>query len=116
MTELVARFVIGGIVVSLFSLLADIFRPKSFAGLFGAAPSVALATMGLTIHHEGRAYAALEARSMILGAIAFLTYAMSVSWVLRRYKPPAVIATLVAMPVWFFVSFALLAFLVRPTH
>ena len=116
MTELVARFVIGGIVVSLFSLLADIFRPKSFAGLFGAAPSVALATMGLTIHHEGRAYAALEARSMILGAIAFLVYAMSVSWVLRRYKPPTVFATLVVMPVWFFVSFGFLTFLVRPTH
>jgi hypothetical protein len=72
--------------------------------------------MGLTIHHEGRAYAALEARSMILGAIAFLAYAMSVSWMLRRYKPPAVIATLAAMPVWLFVSFVLLAFLVRPTH
>jgi hypothetical protein len=115
-TELVVRFVIGGVVVSLFSLLADIFRPKSFAGLFGAAPSVALATVGLTLHHEGRAYAAMEARSMILGAIAFLAYATSVSWVLRRYKPPAVIATLATMPVWFFVSFALLTSLVRLTH
>ena len=116
MTDIVVRFVIGGIVVSLFSVISDLFRPKSFAGLFGAAPSVALATMGLTIHREGRAYAALEARSMILGAIAFLVYAMAVSWVLRRYRPPAVIATLAIMPVWFFVSFGFLKFLVGPTH
>lgn len=114
MTEMVIRFVVGGIVVSLFSLIADVFRPKSFAGLFGAAPSIALATVGLTIHHDGPKYAALEARSMILGAIAFLTYAGIVSWLLRRYKPPAFIVTLAAMPVWFMVSFALLAVLVGP--
>jgi hypothetical protein len=105
---MVVRFVIGGIVVSLFSLFADVFRPKSFAGLLAAAPSVALATVGLTIHHEGQGYAALEARSMIFGSIAFLAYSISVSWLLRKYKPPVFIVTLVAMPVWFAVSFALL--------
>jgi uncharacterized membrane protein (GlpM family) len=107
-TEMVIRFAIGGIVVTLFSLLAEVFRPKSFAGLFGAAPSIALATVGLTIRHEGRDYAALEARSMILGSIAFLAYAISVSWLLRKYKPPVFLVTLAAMPVWFLVSFALL--------
>jgi Protein of unknown function (DUF3147) len=38
------RFVAGGLIVSLFAVLGDVLRPKSFAGLFGAAPSVALAT------------------------------------------------------------------------
>ena len=38
------RFFVGGVVVSVFAALAEIFRPKSFAGLFGAAPSIALAT------------------------------------------------------------------------
>jgi hypothetical protein len=42
--ELVARFLIGGIIVSLFAAIAEIVRPKSFAGLFGAAPSIALTT------------------------------------------------------------------------
>ena len=116
MTTLVIRFLIGGIVVSLFAVLGDILRPKSFAGLFGAAPSIALATIGLTIFQDGKPYAAIACRSMILGAVAFLAYAVSVSWVLRRYKPPAVIATLVVMPVWFFVSFGFLTFLVRPNH
>ena len=42
----------------------------AFAGLFGAAPSVALATLGLTIVTDGKFYAAAEGRSMIAGAIA----------------------------------------------
>ena len=53
MSELLIRFVIGGVVVSLFAMLGDVLRPKSFAGLFGATPSIALATVGLTIHHDG---------------------------------------------------------------
>jgi Protein of unknown function (DUF3147) len=43
MTQFLIRFVIGGLVVSVFAICGDVLRPKSFAGLFGAAPSVALA-------------------------------------------------------------------------
>ena len=42
MGELLARFLIGGVIVSFFAVLGEMFRPKSFAGLFGAAPSIAL--------------------------------------------------------------------------
>ena len=101
------RFLIGGLVVSLFSCLGDVLRPKSFAGLFGAAPSIALATVGLTIKQNGKVYAAVECRSMMLGAIAFFLYALNVSWVLRRYRPSASAATLALMPIWFAVSFGL---------
>jgi hypothetical protein len=104
--ELLARFLIGGVIVSFFAAVAEILRPKSFAGLFGAAPSIALATLGITIAGHGKAYAAVEARSMIYGAIAFLFYAAAVSWTLKRYKPPALAATVALMPVWFVVSFA----------
>jgi hypothetical protein len=105
--ESVARFVIGGMIVSFFAVLAEIFRPKSFAGLFGAAPSIALATIGITIARHGRAYAAVEARSMIFGAIGFFCYAAASCWILKRYKPHALTATITLMPVWFAVSFAL---------
>jgi hypothetical protein len=108
MTEIVARFIIGGIVVSCFALLGEIFRPKSFAGLFGAAPSIALATFGLTIVKHGQVYAAIEARSMIFGAIAFLVYACASSFILMRYKPSALATTTTLMPVWFGVAFGLL--------
>ena len=42
MTEYIVRFLVGGAVVSAFAMLGDVLRPKCFAGLFGAAPSVAL--------------------------------------------------------------------------
>ncbi|MBV8674660.1 MAG: DUF3147 family protein [Acidobacteriaceae bacterium] len=105
MKELLFRFVAGGVLVSLFAFLGDIFRPKSFAGLFGAAPSVALATLALTIIADGKEYAASEARSMVAGAIAFLIYASVTSRILMRYKPHALTATLALMPVWLGVAF-----------
>jgi hypothetical protein len=108
------RFLVGGVVVSLFSGLGDVLRPKSFAGLFGAAPSIALATIGLTIRQNGSSYAALECRSMMLGAAGFLAYALSASWVLRRYKPRALIACLTLLPAWFVISLGLLMLFERP--
>src|ERR1700761_5575902 len=90
--EYLVRFLVGGIVVSAFAALGDILRPKSFAGLFGAAPSLALATIGLALHQEGKDYAVLECRSMILGAIAFFVYALSVGLVLRPHKTTALVA------------------------
>jgi hypothetical protein len=109
MTDLLIRFLVGGVVVSLFAALGDVLRPRSFAGLFGAAPSIALATVSLTIHKEGRGFAAIEGRSMLLGAVAFLCYAVLASLLLRRYKVSALSAALVLMPVWFGVSLGLWA-------
>jgi hypothetical protein len=47
--ELVERFLLGGLIISAFAVVGDILRPRGFAGLFGAAPSVALATLTLTM-------------------------------------------------------------------
>jgi hypothetical protein len=107
LSQSLARFFIGGAVVSFFAVLAEMFRPKSFAGLFGAAPSIALATLGLTISSHGANYAATEARSMVFGAMAFLCYAAATTWLLWRYKPRALTATVSLIPIWLGVSFAL---------
>src|SRR5215470_6136128 len=107
MNEIIIRFLIGGVVVSVFAVIGDLFKPKSFAGLFGAAPSVALATLGLTVATNGSAYAALEARSMLAGAIALLVYGIFVSWLIMRYKTGATMITLCTIPIWLGVSFAL---------
>lgn len=107
MIEILIRFLVGGAAVSVFALVGDLLKPKSFAGLFGAAPSVALATLGLTIATEGAPYAAIEARSMIVGAVAFFIYASLVSWILMRYPFKALSVTLAAMPLWFGVAFGL---------
>ena len=107
MKELIFRFLVGGALVSVFAFIGDIVRPKSFAGLFGAAPSIALATLGLTIATEGRNYAAIEARSMVAGSVAFFIYASVVSKVMMRYKPPALTTTVSLLLVWFGTAFGI---------
>ena len=104
--ELIARFLIGGVIVSLFAVIAEMVRPKSFAGLFGAAPSIAITTLGIAIVQHGKDYAAFEARSMILGAIAFFLYAGAASWLLMRYKTGALATTVGLLPLWLAASLA----------
>jgi hypothetical protein len=100
MTDLILRFLLGGVIVSAFSVIAEVLRPKRFAGLFGAAPSVALATLPLTIHTNGALYAATEVRSMIAGAVAFLIYAWCVSRILIRGKHTTLLTTTALLPLW----------------
>jgi hypothetical protein len=107
MKDLLIRFLIGGISVSLFAFLGDIFKPKSFAGLFSAAPSVALATLLLTIGKEGPHYAAVETTSMIVGSAAFLVYSFAVSRVMMRRTEKALLATTSLLPLWVAVAFGL---------
>jgi hypothetical protein len=103
--QIILRFVIGGLFVCAFAVLGDILRPRSFAGLFGAAPSVALATLLLTISHEGRDYAAVEARTMICGALGFFVYAFIVSRLTLVFGFSARSAALTTWPTWFPVAF-----------
>lgn len=84
--DLVYRFVVGGMIVSAFATVADVVKPRTFAGLFGAAPSVALATLTMTLLADGKPYAAVEARSMIAGAAAFLLYAAACVYLMARKR------------------------------
>lgn len=93
------RFLMGGMIVSLFASLGDVLKPKSLAGLFGAAPAVALATLGLTLA-EGKAYAALDARSMVVGAASFFAYSALCTWLMLPKKLDAAPATIGSLIVW----------------
>lgn len=105
--DILIRVVVGGLAVSFFAVLGDMLKPKSFAGLFGAAPSIALATLALTISKEGKAYAAIEARSMILGAIAFFVYAVIACRLLLTGKWSALAVSGSALSIWCAVAFGL---------
>ena len=100
LTQILVRFALGGAIVCFFAALGDMLKPKSFAGLFGAAPSVALATILLTVEKQGRAYASLEARSMILGAVAFFAYAWIVFRLLLWGKWPALLVAVSSLAIW----------------
>lgn len=70
--ELGLRGVAGGLFVVVFALIAEVFKPKMFSGLFSAAPSVALASLLLTGLSMGSAKASLAATGMIAGALAMV--------------------------------------------
>jgi hypothetical protein len=104
------RFLAGGLVVSLFAVVGDVLRPKSFAGLFGAAPSIALATLTLAFWKHGGGYVSTEGRSMILGAIALAAYGFLVCQLLMRVRCSALAATLAAAAAWLVVAVGLKQF------
>ncbi|MGT2437513.1 DUF3147 family protein [Bradyrhizobium betae] len=109
MMEYVVRFVAGGLIVSAFAIAGDMLRPKSFAGLLGAAPSVALATLSIAIVQHGPHYAAAESWTMIYGAVALGCYSLAVCHLLMRFRLGALPATILAFAVWIVVAFGLLA-------
>lgn len=96
----IVRFVVGGIIISLFAALGDVLKPRGFAGLFGAAPSVALATLALTVANEGKDFAGIEARSMIVGAGAFVVYGITCVYLMGVRRIKASFASVGALSVW----------------
>lgn len=113
LTDLVLRFLIGGVIVSLFSIAGDALKPKSFSGIFAAAPTIALSTLYLTFVKHGTLYIQIEARSMLAGALGFFVYACAVSLAMMRYKPAALKSAAALLPVWGAVAVALWAVWLR---
>lgn len=111
--EFILRFVLGGLIVSAFAVLGDVFKPKSFAGIFGAAPSVALATLGITFATKGGAHASIEGRSMIAGAVAFCAYSWLVSRLLLNERWNPFVAAGLSWLLWLAVAFAIWAVWLR---
>jgi hypothetical protein len=102
--EYVIRFFIGGFAVSAFAVLGDLFRPKSFAGLFGAAPSIVLATLAMAFWNQGPEYAAIEGRSMMIGSLALCLYSIAVCALLKRCELSALAATATSLIAWMSVA------------
>ncbi|SRR5579883_2370686 len=105
MGEYLLRFLIGGAAVSAFAVLGDIFRPKSFAGLFSAAPTIALATLSLALAKQGPGYAAIEGRSMIVGGLALWLYSVAACQLMARWRLSALLSTSLALLAWFALAF-----------
>ena len=91
----------GGLVVT-FALLSRALEPKRFAGLFGAAPAVALASLTLVLLDEGRHAAHQNAVGMIAGAVGMIAYATAAVALLRRYRAKS--AAFTALTAWFSIA------------
>jgi hypothetical protein len=113
--EAAIRFVLGGLLVSVFAAIGTILRPPSFAGMFGSAPSVAIATLTLAFASKGPAYAAIESRSMILGSLGLVAYGISCRWVLGRPKMPVWAGAAACWLTWLGVTFVLAVAVLDPS-
>ncbi|MHB8436554.1 MAG: DUF3147 family protein [Acidimicrobiales bacterium] len=96
------KAIVGGTLVVVFAVIGHVVKPKLFAGLFSAAPSIALASLAVTVLDQGIAHARTEAVGMIFGAAGFVAFALCVRPLLGRYH--AVIATSVSTAAWFIVA------------
>lgn len=111
--EYVIRFVIGGLIVSAFAVIGDIFRPRTFSGIFGAAPTIALSTLAITYIKDGASKAATEGRSMLLGAAAIFVYSLITRYLLLKWHWSSLPAALIAYIGWIAVAFGLWFLLLR---
>jgi len=98
----------GGLVVA-FALLSQGLSPKRFAGLFGAAPAVALAGLTIVLLDKGGHDAHENAVGMLAGTAGMIAYAVVAIPLLRRLRAAsaaaaalgawALVAALAAVPV-----------------
>jgi hypothetical protein len=70
---------------------------------------VALATLLITLSQKGAAYAAIEGRSMIVGALALAAYSWVACLLLKRFMLSSLSATFAPMIIWFAAAFGLCA-------
>jgi hypothetical protein len=63
------RGVAGGTLVAVFALIGEVVSPKAFAGLFSAAPSVAVASLTITLLFEDARTAHHDAVGMVVGGV-----------------------------------------------
>lgn len=83
--EIAVKAVIGGVFVLAFAALAQVLAPKRFAGVFSAAPSVALGGLLVTAAFSGVSDVARSAQGMAVGAVAFAVYCVAAVPLLRRW-------------------------------
>lgn len=96
------RAAAGGTLVLAFAVLSAGVKPKRFAGLFSAAPAVAIAGLTVTLLTSTAMDAHDDALGMLAGAAGMLAYALLVVALLRHFS--ALAASALALLGWFVVS------------
>lgn len=95
---LAAKGAAAGLLVVGFALLSEGLSPKRFAGLFSAAPAVAIAGLALMLLDKGSHDARQNATGMIAGGAGMTVYAAAIVFLLRRFTATA--AAAVGLVAW----------------
>ena len=88
----------GGLLVVAFALVSEALSPKRFAGLFSAAPAVALAGLTIVLLDKGAHEAHQNATGMVAGSAGMIAYAAAVVPLLRRLRASR--AAVAALGAW----------------
>lgn len=95
----------GGTLVVVFSLISESVQPKRFAGLFGAAPAVAIAGLAVTVVSKGIVDARDNSLGMIAGCAGMAAYAAVTVLLLKRWAP--LTSSVAGLAVWLAVAAAI---------
>ena len=95
---LAIRVVAGGALVVAFAMVSDMLKPRMFSGLFGAAPSVATASLLVGGLAMGPDKDTKYATGMIAGAVGLVVYAMVAALAVKHLG--SVVGSIVAWVAW----------------
>jgi uncharacterized membrane protein (GlpM family) len=96
---LALKALIGGVFVVLFASIGGALKPKRFAGLFAAAPAVALASLLLTTVTRGSSAALPLTTGMVIGSVGMIAYCAVALYTVERFH--ATIGSISAWAAWF---------------
>lgn len=82
----VLKAINGGTFVVAFALVGEMAVPKRFAGLFSAAPSIAVANLVVIVISQGHSDAQRESTGMLIGAIALTVASAAGIGLIARLK------------------------------
>jgi hypothetical protein len=108
---LLAKAIVGGTVVCAFAAIGEFLRPRGLAGMFAAAPSVALASLAVTSIATGAASATSQATAMAAGAAALFVYCVVGIESVKRFG--GMHGAIAAMVPWLAVAIGLWAVVLR---
>lgn len=83
--QLVLKALASGLLVVVFSLIAEAVRPRSFAGLFGAAPSIAIVSLILVETSKGAQAVREQSVAMMFGALTLAVYCVVATDAVDRF-------------------------------
>jgi hypothetical protein len=93
-----SKALVGGLAVIAFSLIGHAGHPKRFAGLFSAAPSVAVASLAITVLSKGAEAAVPYAQGMLIGSAGMLAYCLVSLYLIERLH--ALLGSMVSWLAW----------------
>ncbi len=101
--ELIGESMLGGILVVVFSIIGEIIKPRTFSGLFGSAPSIALGGLIISAVTQNISFLKQQLIGMIFGSFGMIVYCITAYLLLKRIK--ALKASSLALITWFIVTY-----------